>query len=249
MGSWAAWWSNNNKYNDKNNVCVKVGRELKKRENTTIMCHCNRLPSDLSVLSSKVCTSSGNRRPCTKLWATRLPSPFSHTRSCGNGFSVQLEWGPSFRYDSGGRCHIHLGLSCWLPDNDTPWWLGGSPSGCITWANRSLFGYTWSLLGAVGRRRRRRGSLILALRFLLLCGWSGAGHETVDCHCPSCHHVMTLIGFGFWRANWFNSCFLGFLNGSFGFYMGLRFNGGFKLNLHVCLFPAALRHTFNQLVL
>ena len=46
-----------------------------------MMCHCNCLPSDLSIPSSKACTSLGNKRLCTKLWATRPLSPFSHTRT------------------------------------------------------------------------------------------------------------------------------------------------------------------------
>ena len=180
--------------------------------------------------------------------------PLSYTRSRWKGFAVQLEWGPPFQHDSGDRRHVYPDLSRWLPDNDTPWWSGGSPSGCITWAGKGLFGHTWSLLSAAGRRRRRRGSLISTLRFLLLRDWPSSRHETADCHCPSCHHVVTLIGFGFWRANWFNGCFLGFLNRGFwfnkslGFYKGLGLNGGFKLNRHVCLFPVVLRHTFSRLV-
>ena len=46
-----------------------------------MVCHCNCLPSDLSVLSSKACTSSGNKRLCTKIWATCPPSPFSYTHT------------------------------------------------------------------------------------------------------------------------------------------------------------------------
>ena len=43
-----------------------------------MVCHCNLLARDSSVLSKKNWTSSGNRRPCTKLWATHLLSPWAH---------------------------------------------------------------------------------------------------------------------------------------------------------------------------
>ena len=46
-----------------------------------MVCHYSCLPNYSSVPSSNVCTSLGNRRPCTKLWATRPPTPFSHTRT------------------------------------------------------------------------------------------------------------------------------------------------------------------------
>jgi len=36
---------------------------------------------DSYVPSSKACTSSGRRRPCTRLWATRPPSPLSQTHA------------------------------------------------------------------------------------------------------------------------------------------------------------------------
>ena len=55
-----------------------------------MVCHCSCLPNDSSVPSLNVCISSGNRRPCTKLWATQPPSPFSHTRTfavTGRGLS------------------------------------------------------------------------------------------------------------------------------------------------------------------
>ena len=36
---------------------------------------------DSSVPSAKALTSLGKRRPCTKLWATQPPFPFSHART------------------------------------------------------------------------------------------------------------------------------------------------------------------------
>ena len=48
---------------------------------TATVCHCSRRPNDSFVPSSKVWTSSGKSRPCTKLCTTRPPSPFSHTRT------------------------------------------------------------------------------------------------------------------------------------------------------------------------
>ena len=72
---------------------------------------------DLSVPSTKVLTSSGKRRPCTKLWATRPPSPFSHARTlalAGRGMPSNSKVG----------CHNCAGLE----DKATfvPTWARGS---------------------------------------------------------------------------------------------------------------------------
>ena len=83
-----------------------------------------------------------------------------------------------------------------------------------------------------------------------MCGWPGAGYKMANCHCLSCHHFFTSIGFGI-RANRFGGCFLGSLNGCFGFNetlgfsRGLGLNGGFRLHQHVCLFSVVLRHTLS----
>ena len=46
-----------------------------------MVCHWILHPTDSSVPSSKACTSSGRRRPVARVWAIRLPSPFSHIRT------------------------------------------------------------------------------------------------------------------------------------------------------------------------
>ena len=132
--------------------------------------------------------------------------------------------------------------------------MGRSLGGRITRANGGLLGSTFPLPGSAGRRRGKKGSLTMALRWLLLHGWPGARHKMINHHCPSCHYVFTSIGFSFKGANRFGSCFLGFFNGSFGFDRSLEFNRGlrlnesFRLNRLVCLFSTVLRHMINQLI-
>lgn len=53
---------------------VHLCKEEKVKCITAIVCHCNRTARDPSVLPEKKCTSSGSRRPCTKLWAICPPS-------------------------------------------------------------------------------------------------------------------------------------------------------------------------------
>ena len=163
------------------------------------MCHCNRWPIDLSVPSLKVCISSSKRRLCTKLWATRSPWPLSYTLTLADeGKDLPLSWKEG--------CHS---AATWEVDAIfTPVWTvgswmtipiddrGGSPCGCISRVGRGLFYRVWSLPSAAGWRRKR-GSLILALGSLLLQFWLGTGHKTANCHCLSCHHVVTLVRFSF----------------------------------------------------
>ena len=116
-----------------------------------------------------------------------------------------------------------------------------------------MFGCALSLSRATRRRRRRRGSLATALRWLLLRGWLGAENKMTNRHRPSHRHFFTLIRFGI-KVNRFGSCFLDFLNNRFGFNKILGFNKGlgldrgFRLHGHVCLISAALRHALSQLV-
>ena len=46
-----------------------------------MVCHWSLLPIDSSVSSTNALTSSGRKRPWTKLWVTRPLSPFSHART------------------------------------------------------------------------------------------------------------------------------------------------------------------------
>ena len=61
-----------------------------------MVCHCNRLPNDSLVQSEKKGTSSGNKRPCTKLWATLPPWPWAQAlmlADAGKGLSPNLKVG------------------------------------------------------------------------------------------------------------------------------------------------------------
>jgi len=173
---------------------------------------------------------------------TLLPHPY--TRGCGKGLAVQQERRLPCWSGSGGGRHIHPSLSCWFPDDNISRWPGGSPCGHISRAGGGLFCRAWSLPSSTGRRRRR-GSLIVVLGWLLLRNWPSTGHKTANCHCPSCLHVVTSIRFSFWRADWFDGRFLGYLDESFrfsrglGLYKDLRLNGGFRLNPHVSLLLAS----------
>ena len=80
-------------------------------------------------------------------------------------------------------------------------------------------------------------SLILALGWLLLCGWLGARHKMADSHCPSCHYVITLVRFSFRRANRFSAYLFGCLSRSFKIKEGLRFYKGLGLNRDLRLNP------------
>ena len=74
-------------------MCIEVGDKLKEQEITAIVCHCNLLPMDSSMPSLKACTSSGKKRSCTKLWATRPPSPLSHIHTLAvAGRGLLMSW-------------------------------------------------------------------------------------------------------------------------------------------------------------
>ena len=61
-----------------------------------MVCHCNRLPNDSSVSSSRTCMSLGKRRSCTKLSVTRPLSPLSHTLTLADaGRGLPLSWNTS----------------------------------------------------------------------------------------------------------------------------------------------------------
>ena len=90
-----------------------------------MVCHYSRLPTNSSIPSSKVWTSSSKRRPCTKLCATRPPSPFSHTRtlvvegrglpsSINEGCHVGVAWevDATFRAIGGTGSRIVMPLDC-----------------------------------------------------------------------------------------------------------------------------------------
>ena len=150
--------------------------------------------------------------------------PYSYTSGRGEGFVVKLERRLPFRRDLGGGCHVRPGLGYWLSNNDSLWWPWRSPRRRISRASLSLLNHTLSFL-RTARGRRRRGSWISALGFLLLRGWPGSRHKTADRHRPSCHHIVTLI--------WFDNCFLSCLNGGFGFNESLGFGRGFRLDGYV----------------
>ena len=157
-------------------------------------------------------------------WGRGLPSSWKE------GYHVATTWEVDATFTSVWT----VGSWMTIPVNDQ-----GGPSGRIYRAGWGLFYRAWPFPSAAGWRRRR-GSLILALESLLLRGWSGIGHKTTDCHWSSCHHVVTLVGFGFRRADWFNDRFLSYSNRSFRFNKGLKFyknlwlNGDLRLNPLVC---------------
>ena len=88
------------------------------------MCYWSRLPSDSSVASEKQLMSSGKRKPCTKLWATRPPWPWDQVLTLAvadKGLSLNLKEG----------YHPTLGL-----EEDTmflPTWVGGWEAPASSW--------------------------------------------------------------------------------------------------------------------
>ena len=155
--------------------------------------------------------------------------PDLYTSDHKKRLAIQLECRLPLRNDLGGRCHIRPGLGHWFLDDDASWWLRRTLGWCITQADGGLLDSSLPFPGSVGRRRRRRGSLTTALRWLLLRGWMGTEHKAINCHCPLCHHVFTLVGFDFRGANRFDNYFLSFLNGNFEFGRGHGFNRGLRL--------------------
>ena len=55
-----------------------------------MVCHCSLLANDSSIRLKKKWTSSGNRRPCTKLWATRPSSLCAYVLTLANTSSGSL---------------------------------------------------------------------------------------------------------------------------------------------------------------
>ena len=117
----------------------------KGREVTATVCYWSLLPMDSSVPSAKALTSSGKRRPCTKLWATRPPTPFSHARMlalAGRGMPSSLNVG----------CHNCTSLE----DEATfvPTWVGGSR--IVTPRDGWWEVWTWASPGLVEDRSASR---------------------------------------------------------------------------------------------
>ena len=180
-----------------------------------------------------------------------LPHPY--TCGQGKGFAIQHQQKLPCRSESKGGRHIQSDLSYWFLDDNASRRPGRSSYRSISRASGGLLCRAWSLSSAACWRRKR-GSLILALRWLLLHSQSAARHKTTDSHCLSYHHVVTLVRFSFRRVNRFDAYFLCYLSRSFrieeglGFYKGLGLNGGLGLNPLVSLLSGSKRYTFGKLV-
>ena len=108
-----------------------------------MVCHCNRLANDSSVLSSVLKNANifkqekvvhqtlGNTPPF-------ILSPYSYTGRRGKGFAIELKCGLPIRLGSGGGRHVWPNLGYQLLDNDPSRCLGGSPCGHVAQAYMSL---------------------------------------------------------------------------------------------------------------
>ena len=160
-----------------------------------MVCHCNCLPSDSSIPSSKACTSSGNKRLCTKLWAMR-PFPTRTLAVVGSG--LPSSWNVGYHPCIGREVDTTFILGWTVGSQMTifPNGLGGvlvsaSPESVEIYSDVHCLFRKWPKgRGGVGGGG---GSLAMAQRWLLLRGWPGARNKTTNRHRPSRHHTFTLI--------------------------------------------------------
>jgi len=81
-----------------------------------MVCHCNCLPNDSFVPSLKTCMSSGKRRTCTKLWATRPPSPLSHTLTLADaGRGLPSSWKVGYHFAAAREVDVTF-IPVWAVD-------------------------------------------------------------------------------------------------------------------------------------
>ena len=175
-----------------------------------MVCHYNFLARDLSVPFEKNWTSSGNRRPCTKVWATHPLSPWAHVlmlADTGRGLlpSLKVACQPASNREEDATLASTwaVGSRVVIPPDNRPG--GGGPWGRIPWACRRLLGYALSLLRAARGSKRR--SWVYTPRLLLLWGWPSAGHEAASGHHSSSHHlVLVRVRFSSWGVYGFYCC-------------------------------------------
>ena len=150
-----------------------------------------------------MCQTLGNTTPFTF-----FPHPYAGARE--EWLAVQLELGLPRLRSLGGGSYARPDLRLWLLYGNALRWLKGNLSHNVTMTGRSLFGDMWPLSDLYSLRRRwgeRR--LTLALRWLLLPGLPGIGHEVVDRHGLPGHHVSTKIELGVRKVGDINSCLFG----------------------------------------